>query len=85
MANDKVKDAQEPTIDVLVAKRKTVDFDGRLYGPGAKLTLPIREAKSLYDKGFVVEPGEPAGSDTDPETAGGDGVGLSVQTSDKGQ
>lgn len=67
MATDKAKAEQEPTIDVLVAKRKSVDVDGRLYGPGSKLTLPLSEAKSLYDKGFVVEPDE---VDADVSTEG---------------
>lgn len=82
MANDKAKSLQERTVDVQVAKRKSVDVDGKVYGPGSKLTLPLSEAKALHDLGFIVEPdddddGADAGAGTD---AGNDG-GLSVQTS----
>jgi hypothetical protein len=70
MANNK-----EETIEVMVAKRKSVDVDGVLHGPGAKLTLPLSEAKALYEKGFIAEP------DDDAVDAG---VGPSIQIDGQG-
>ena len=57
----------EKTITAKVAKRKSVDIDGKLYGPGSLIDLPVSEAESLYEKGFIVEPDEqPAAEKADP-------------------
>lgn len=79
MANDKAKSLQERIVEGQVAKRKSVDVDGKVYGPGSKLTLPLSEAMALRDLGFIVEP------DYDDDDAGagagaGNDSGLSVQT-----
>ena len=39
-----------------VARRKSVDIDGILYGPGEPVTLPANEVASLIAKGFLVDP-----------------------------
>lgn len=81
MAADKTKAQQTDTIVVKVANGKSVDLDGKLYGPGSKLTLPLSEAKSLYDMGFVVDADEEASAGTN---AGGDS-GPSVKAADPEQ
>lgn len=56
-------------VNAIVAKRRSIDIDGKLYGPGAIVELAPDEAFDLLEKGFVVDPREePAGTD---EGAGG--------------
>lgn len=38
-----------------VAPRRTVDVDGRHYGPGQEVTLSLAEIKALQAKGFLLE------------------------------
>jgi hypothetical protein len=71
------KTDKEETIEVMVAKGKSVDLDGVVNGPGSKITLSMSEAKDLYAKGFVVEP---AGDDDEP-----DAPGPSVQIAEQAQ
>jgi len=48
----------EKIVQAKVAKRKSVDIEGKLYGPGSLIELPISEAEDLLDKGFVVDPSD---------------------------
>jgi len=50
----------EKIVQAKVAKRKSVDIEGKLYGPGSLIDLPIGEAEDLLEKGFVVDPAESA-------------------------
>jgi hypothetical protein len=48
--------AKNETQDAVVAARKSVDVDGKIYGPGATVTLPTAEVAELRGKGFLVDP-----------------------------
>lgn len=48
--------AKNDTQDAVVAARKSVDVDGKIYGPGATVTLPTAEVAELRGKGFLVDP-----------------------------
>ena len=87
MANtEKKKDAAEPTITVMVAKRKSVEHDGVLYGPSEKLSLPVSDAKALYAKGFIVEPDDDDDDDDrNPAAAAADATGPTVQANGQDQ
>lgn len=60
--------AKNDKISVKVAKRKSVDVDGKLYGPDSLIELSLEDAKDLFEKGFVVDPNE------EPEAVEGPGV-----------
>jgi hypothetical protein len=40
----------------IVADRKTLDIDGKQFGPGSEVILPKHEVESLRKKGFLVDP-----------------------------
>lgn len=48
--------AKNETQDAVVAAHKSVDVDGKIYGPGATVTLPSAEVDELRIKGFLVDP-----------------------------
>lgn len=54
----------EKIIKAKVAKRKSIDIEGKLYGPGSLIELPVSEAEGLYEKGFIVEPDEQPATET---------------------
>ena len=54
-------------ITAVVAKRKSLDIDGVLVGPGKEVSLPAAEARDLIKKGFLVDP---AGSAEQTEESG---------------
>jgi len=64
----------EKIIKAKVAKRKSVDIEGKLYGPGSVIELPMSEAEDLYEKGFIAEPDEEPAAD-----AGTSGVTIEEQ------
>lgn len=48
--------AKNELIEATVAKRKSVDVDGVMYGPGKTVNLPAAEVRDLINKGFLVDP-----------------------------
>jgi hypothetical protein len=83
MAIDKDNMSGSETIVVKVAPRKSVDVDGKLKGPGTKLTLSLSEARDLYAKGFIVDADDDAAANAD-ENAGADAA-LSIQIGDQAE
>lgn len=81
---DKKKEVPEHTITVQVAKRKSIDHDGVLYGPGAKLSMAVSDAKALHANGFIVQPDDDDEAEAEAEAAG-DASGPTVQTEGQDQ
>jgi hypothetical protein len=65
--------AKNDSQDAVVAARKSVDVDGKIYGPGETVTLPTADVVELRTKGFLVDP--------DADTAAADGAAPSVSIS----
>ncbi|MGO4379738.1 MULTISPECIES: hypothetical protein [Telluria group] len=62
------KNDKNEIVTVKVAKRKSVDVEGKLYGPDSVIELSLEDAKDLFEKGFVVDPKD------EPEAVEGPGV-----------
>lgn len=68
-------------IEMVVAKGRSVDHDGKTYGQHSRIYLPPNEAIRLEDMGFVLAVSEVRNMLTDPDSAGqssntGDGSGA---------
>ena len=57
--------AKNDTQDAVVAARKSVDVDGKIYGPGETVTLPTADVAELRSKGFLVDPAADAVAEED--------------------
>lgn len=52
-------DRSAAAVQAIVAPRRTVQHEGRLYGPGEPLLLPESEVGRLRARGFLVDPSAP--------------------------
>lgn len=64
--------AKNDNVKAVVAPRRSVDVDGKLFGPGATVTLPLGEALDLLKQGFLVDP--------DADKAAVEAEGASIDT-----
>ena len=66
-------------IKAIVANRRSVEVDGKIYGPGDSVTLPADEVKQLRGSGFLIDPDTEEVAPADGPTFGSEGAGLKTE------
>lgn len=52
--------AKDDNVSATVAENRSVELDGKVYGPGKKIALSVADAASLRAHGYLVDEGDAA-------------------------
>lgn len=65
------------TVKAIVANRRTVEVDGKTFGPGETVSLPADEVEALRDAGFLADDSQaPSAADDAPSVNTADGPAV---------